>query len=222
MGQKINPINIRLGYTARWRSRWFDLKNYPDNLLQDYKIRQLIKTKLKKAAIARVDIERLRNEIVVNIHTSRPGVIIGRGGSGVEKLLQQIKKLVAGNVKIDIVEVRNPESNAAVVAHQIVEQIERRIPFRRAIKFALQAAKRAKIDGIKIVVAGRLNGAEIARKEMFISGKIPLHTFRHYIDYSNQVAFTTYGTVGVKVWIFKAGRKDSEIGNNKVIENNHK
>ena len=221
MGQKINPISVRLGYTARWRSRWFDLKNYPDNLLQDYKIRQLIKTKLKKAAVARVDIERLSNEVVVSIHTARPGVIIGRGGAGVEELRQQIKKLIAGNVKIDILEVRNPESNAAIVAHQIVEQIERRIPFRRAIKFAVQAAKRARVDGIKIIVAGRLNGAEIARKEMFIDGKIPLHTLRHYIDYSNQVAYTTYGTVGVKVWIFKAGEKDGKVSN-KSTENNQK
>lgn len=221
MGQKINPISVRLGYTTQWRSRWFDLKNYPDNLLQDYKIRQLIKTKLKKAAIARVDIERLSNEIVISIYTSRPGVIIGRGGAGIEELRKQIKRLIANNVKINIIEIRNPEANAGVVAHQIVEQIERRIPFRRTIKFAIQAANRAKVDGIKIIVSGRLNGAEIARKEMFISGKIPLHTFRHYIDYSNQVAYTTYGTVGVKVWIFKAGEKDGKASN-KLTENNQK
>ncbi|OGB74439.1 30S ribosomal protein S3 [candidate division Kazan bacterium RBG_13_50_9] len=208
MGQKVNPVSARLGYTAKWRSRWFDLKNYKTNLLEDYEIRQIIKKDLRKAAVARVDIERLVNEIVVNIYTARPGMIIGRGGAGVEGLKQKIKKAIGRSVKIDITEVRNPEGDAAVVAHQIVEQIEKRIPFRRAIRGALDAAHRSKIDGIKIIIAGRLNGADIARRELFIHGKVPLHTLRHYIDYAGDVAYTTYGTVGVKVWIFKAGEID--------------
>lgn len=211
MGQKINPISVRLGYTTRWRSRWFDLKNYKVNLLQDYKIRELINTDLRKASIAKIEIERFSKEIIIKIHTSRPGVIIGRGGAGVEELRKKIVKIVGQqDIKIDILEVRNPESNAAIVANQIVEQIEKRIPFRRAIRSALDPREKTNIDGMKIVISGRLNGAEIARKEMFIKGKVPLHTFRHYIDYANKVAHTTYGTIGVKVWIFKEGEKDEE------------
>lgn len=208
MGQKVNPISARLGYTTRWRSRWFDLKNYRANLLEDYQLRQVVEQSLRKAAIARIEIERFSNEIIVSIYTARPGIIIGRGGAGVEELRKKIKRAIGKDVKVDIVEVKNPESNAAVVAHQIVEQIERRIPFRRAIRGAMDAAQRMKVDGIKITVAGRLNGADIARRELFIRGKIPLHTFRHYIDYAGRVAYTTYGTVGVKVWIFKEGEKE--------------
>lgn len=215
MGQKINPISVRLGHSATWRSRWFDLKNYRKNLLGDYRIRELIERDLKKAAISRIEIERLSNEVVIKIHTARPGVVIGRGGAGVEELRKKINKLVDKNVKIDILEVKDPEANAAVIAHQIVEQIEKRIPFRRAIRSVMQSAERTKIDGIKIMIAGRLNGAEIARSEKFIKGKIPLHTFRHYIDYSNKIAHTTYGTIGVKVWVFKEGVKE-EIVNNKT------
>lgn len=208
MGHKINPISFRLGGTARWRSRWFDLKNYQTNLLEDYKLRQFLQRELKKAALARIEIERLSNEIIVNIHTARPGVVIGRGGAGAEDLRNKLKQIINKSVKINIIEVKNPETNAAVVAHQIAEQIEKRIPFRRAVRGVLEAAIRHKIDGIKIIVAGRLNGAEIARREMFIHGKIPLHTLRNYIDFASQTAYTTYGTIGIKVWIFKAGDKE--------------
>lgn len=214
MGQKINPISFRLGGSAKWRSRWFDLKNYQTNLLEDYKIRKFLELELKKAAIAKIEIERLSNEVVVNIHTARPGLVIGRGGAGVEELRKKIKVIIGKDIKLNIIEVKNPETNAAVVAHQIVEQIEKRIPFRRAIRGVIEAATRHKIDGIKIIIAGRLNGAEIARKEMFIRGKIPLHTLRHFIDYAQHTAYTTYGTVGVKVWVFKEGEK--EIENNPV------
>jgi len=221
MGQKVNPISARLGYTSRWKSRWFNLKNYKDNLLQDYKIRELINNSLRKASISKIEIERFNNEVIIKINTSRPGVIIGRGGSGVEALRKNIIKIVGNqNVKVDIVEVKNPESNAAIVAYQIVEQIERRIPFRRAIRSAMQSAEKTKIDGIKIMVSGRLNGAEIARKETFINGKIPLHTLRHYIDYASTTAYTTYGTVGVKVWIFKEGVKDKDVDQPKARKTN--
>ncbi|MFA5270226.1 MAG: 30S ribosomal protein S3 [Patescibacteria group bacterium] len=208
MGHKINPISVRLGYTSQWKSRWFDAKNYAPNLLEDYKIRQLLNAELRKAAVERIEIERLSHSVVVTIHTARPGVIIGRGGAGVEALRQKVKKAINRDVKIDIVEVRNPESSAAVLALQIVEQIERRMPFRRAIRGVVESATRSRVDGIKVEIAGRLNGAEIARREMFIKGSVPLHTLRHFIDFSKQTAFTTYGTIGVKVWVFKAGAHD--------------
>ncbi|MFH0912207.1 MAG: 30S ribosomal protein S3 [Patescibacteria group bacterium] len=211
MGQKINPISNRLGYTARWRSRWFDLKQYPSYLLEDHKLRQLIQRQLRKASIARVEIERFGNEVVTNVFAAKPGLIIGRGGSGIEELRKQIKAMLGRDIKVNIIEVKDPESNAAIIANQIVEQIERRLPFRRAVKGVMNAAQRMKIAGIKIVVSGRLNGAEIARTEMFVNGKIPLHTLRHYIDYANRVAHTTYGEIGVKVWVFKEGEKDNEL-----------
>jgi len=210
MGQKINPISNRLGYTARWRSRWFDLKNYPMYLLEDQKIRKLVDKQLRKASLSKIEIERFGNDAVVNIFAARPGMIIGHGGASIENLRKQIKSLISRDVKVNIIEIRNPETNAAVIANQIVEQIEKRLPFRRAVKGAMGAAQRGKIDGIKIIVAGRLNGAEIARTELFVNGKIPLHTFRHFIDYSQREAHTTYGTIGVKVWVFKEGEKDFE------------
>ncbi|OGB75204.1 30S ribosomal protein S3 [candidate division Kazan bacterium RIFCSPHIGHO2_01_FULL_49_10] len=208
MGHKVNPISARLGYTSQWKSRWFDAKNYGPNLLEDYKIRKLLEAELRKAAVERIEIERLLNSVVVAIHTARPGVIIGRGGAGVEALRQKIKKAIGRDIKLDILEVRNPEGSATVLAHQIVEQIERRMPFRRAIRGVMESASRSRVDGIKVEIAGRLNGAEIARREMFIKGSVPLHTLRHFIDFSKQTAFTTYGTIGVKVWVFRKGIQD--------------
>ncbi|MBN2585409.1 30S ribosomal protein S3 [Patescibacteria group bacterium] len=209
MGHKVNPISVRLGYTAQWKSRWFDAKNYAPNLLEDYHMRKLIDGELKKAAVERIEIERLSHSVVIKIHTARPGMIIGRGGAGVEALRQKIKKLIGRDVKLDIVEVRNPEANATVLALQIVEQIERRMPFRRAIRGVMESASRSRVDGIKVEIAGRLNGAEIARREMFIKGSVPLHTLRHFIDFSKKTAFTTYGTIGVKVWVFRSGAQET-------------
>lgn len=208
MGQKINPISNRLGYTTRWKSRWFDLKNYPAYLIEDQKIRKLIDKQLRKASLSKIEIERFGTDIVVNIFAARPGMIIGHGGASIENLRKQIKVLIKKDIKVNIVEIQNPETNAAVIANQVVEQIEKRLPFRRAVKGAMGAALRGKIDGIKIIVSGRLNGAEIARTELFVNGKIPLHTFRHFIDYAQRVAHTTYGTIGVKVWVFKEGEKE--------------
>ena len=210
MGQKVNPISNRLGYTVRWRSRWFDLKNYSTYLLEDQKLRQLIGKQLKKASLAQIEIERFGHEVVVNIFAAKPGMIIGHAGASIEELRKKIKAEVGRDVKINIIEVKDPESNAAIIGNQIVDQIERRLPFRRAVKGSLMAAQKTKIDGIKIIVAGRLNGAEISRSEMFVQGKIPLHTFRHFIDYAQREAHTTYGTIGVKVWVFKEGVKDTE------------
>jgi small subunit ribosomal protein S3 len=201
MGQKINPQLFRLGITTNWQSRWFDSKNYAKYLLEDYHIRKTILNKFKKA-VADIEIERFGKEVNITIITSRPGVIIGRGGSGVEELKKAIKKVSSlPNVTVNIREVKNPEVVAGVIANGIVEQIEKRIPFRRAMKQALEAAKQAHAEGIRIVVAGRLNGAEIARTESLSYGKVPLHTIRQFIDYASKTAFTTYGTIGVKVWV---------------------
>jgi len=210
MGNKINPISNRLGYTARWRSRWFDLKNYPAYLLEDEKLRKLINKDLRKASLAKIDIERFGTDLVINIYAAKPGLIIGHGGASIEELRKKLKKAIGREVKVNIIEVRDPESNAAIIANQIVEQIEKRLPFRRAAKGAMNAAQKSKISGIKIVLSGRLNGAEIARTEMFSHGKLPLHTFRHFIDYALREAHTTYGIIGVKVWVFKEGEKDAE------------
>lgn len=203
MGQKIHPKLFRLGQTATWQSRWFDLKQYTKFLKDDHMIRRLIMDKFKKAAIAEVEIERFGTETNVTVHTARPGVIIGRGGAGIETLKKKISQSASGTININIQEVRNPETNAAVVASNIAEQIERRIPFRRIIKQALEAAKQAKVEGVRISVAGRLNGAEIARRETLSFGKVPLHTIKQKIDYAQRVAYTTYGTIGIKVWIMK-------------------
>jgi len=203
MGQKIHPKLFRLGQTATWQSRWFDLKRYAKFLKDDHMIRRLIMDKFKKSAIAEVDIERFGTEINVTVHTARPGVIIGRGGAGIETLKKKISQSTSGTININIQEVRNPETNAAVVASNIAEQIERRIPFRRIIKQALEAAKQAKVEGVRISVAGRLNGAEIARRETLSFGKVPLHTIKQKIDYAERIAYTTYGTIGIKVWIVK-------------------
>ena len=210
MGQKINPISNRLGYTTMWRSRWFDLRNYPQYLLEDDKLRKLISRQLKKASVAKIDIERFGQDAIINIYAAKPGMIIGRGGASIEELRKKIKTAVGRDAKINIIEVKDPEANAAIIANQIVEQIEKRLPFRRAAKGAMNAAQKMRVDGIKIIISGRLNGAEISRSEMFTTGKLPLHTFRHFIDYAGREAHTTYGVIGVKVWVFREGAKESE------------
>ncbi len=210
MGQKINPKLFRLGNTTTWSSRWFDDKHYAKFLLADYHIRAITLKKFKRA-VADIDIERTGTNLIVNVSTARPGVIIGRGGAGVEELKNDIKKIAGGNVTVNIVEIKNPEGSAAVIANSIVEQIEKRIPFRRALKQSLESAKQARVEGAKVTVAGRLNGAEIARTESLSYGKIPLHTIKHHIDYAARTALTTYGTIGVKVWI--SPRVEEETNN---------
>jgi len=201
MGQKIHPHLFRLGTSSQWHSRWFDIKNYPKLLLEDYKIRQLVNDKFRKS-VTDLDIERVGADLTLNIITSRPGVIIGRGGAGVEEIKKMIKQLTqTANVNVNIQEVSNPETSAAVIANNIIEQIEKRIPFRRAIKQSLESARQAKAEGVRIVISGRLNGAEIARREVFSFGKVPLHTIKRFIDYAFRTAYTTYGTIGVKVWV---------------------
>ncbi|MDD5605833.1 MAG: 30S ribosomal protein S3 [Patescibacteria group bacterium] len=211
MGQKVHPRLFRLGQTTKWGSRWFDIKNYRQYLLQDYTIRQVIVRRFPRSGIADIDIERFGSEIRVTIHTSRPGVIIGRGGAGIETAKKEIAKTVKDKLEIEIKEVKNPESNAAVIASNIAEQIERRLPFRRAVKQSIEAAKQARVQGIRISVAGRLNGADIARTEIFNFGKVPLHTIKQQVDYALRTAYTTYGTIGVKVWVLASKEaQDSE------------
>lgn len=203
MGKKSHPLGLRVGYSMNWQSRWFDLKNYARYLWEDYQIREYLFKRLKRAALARVEIERFGSQAQITLATARPGLVIGRGGSELEELKRGLKKIVSGEAKLNVQEIKSPEAEAAVVAAIIVEQIERRIPFRRAIKAALEGAQRLKVKGMKVVIAGRLNGAEISRTELFHFGTVPLHTFRVPIDYAQRTAFTTYGTVGVKVWIYR-------------------
>lgn len=206
MGQKVNPIAFRLGILYQAKSRWFnDKKNYRLFLRQDVQIRDWIKEKLKTARVSHVNIERSGNTMKIHIHTSRPGVIIGRGGSALEDLKKGVKKLVDPKINIDlnIIEVKKPDLEADLVMQNIVEQLEKRIPFRKAMKRAIGQVMAAGGLGVKVMVSGRLNGAEIARTEMLAEGKIPLHTLRADIDYANDVAHTTYGTIGVKTWIYK-------------------
>ncbi|HFC76685.1 MAG TPA: 30S ribosomal protein S3 [Candidatus Moranbacteria bacterium] len=208
MGQKVNPKGIRLGITTTWRSRWFGGKEYAKNLREDVGIRESIMKQWKKASIADVEIERFDNDIKIIIFTSRPGILIGRGGSGIEDISKFIKKnFFSGErlkINIDIKEVRNFESNASIVAQQVAEQLEKRVPFRRIMKTTLDQAEKNKIvKGAKIEVSGRLGGAEMSRKEWLSRGTIPLQTLRADIDFSRATARTTYGAIGIKVWIYK-------------------
>ncbi|PJE59840.1 MAG: 30S ribosomal protein S3 [Candidatus Portnoybacteria bacterium CG10_big_fil_rev_8_21_14_0_10_44_7] len=211
MGRKVHPFIFRIGQTTNWKSRWFLQKNYALFLEQDVRMRDFLEKKLKRAGLDRVEIERSAGKIDVHVFSARPGLIIGRGGSGVEELRKTLQKIVdkkstaqKQTVKLNIEEVRDVNAKAMVVAGQIVEQIEKRMPFRRVLKQTLEKVAQSKgVLGVKIAVAGRLNGAEIARREWLSKGKIPLQTLRANIDYATATAFTTYGTIGVKVWIYK-------------------
>jgi small subunit ribosomal protein S3 len=203
MGQKINPISLRLGINRTWDSRWFAGKDYPVKLLQDIKIRAHVFAALKTAGVARVVIERAASKTAVSIHTARPGVIIGKKGSDIEKLSKDLAKFTGGEVSVNIVEIRKPEMDAQLVADGIAQQLERRVSFRRAMKRAVQSALRLGAGGIRVNCSGRLAGAEIARREWYREGRVPLHTLRADVDYAISRASTTYGIIGVKVWIFK-------------------
>lgn len=202
MGHKVNPKSFRLGESADWNVKWFDTKNYPTLLGEDIRIRDFLAKRLSRSSIAGIDIERSKNQVTITIHAARPGVIIGRGGAGIELLRKQLAKLSTSKMQINIEEVRQPDLAARVVAESIATQLEKRIAFRRAIRQALERVTKAGAEGVKIRVAGRLNGAEMARQEMQHRGKVPLHTIRAGIDYAHVNARTTYGTIGVKVWIY--------------------
>jgi len=203
MGQKVNPIGLRLGVNRTWDSRWFAGKDYAAKLLQDIKLREHIFEVLKQAGVARVVIERAANKTTVTIHTARPGVIIGKKGSDIEKLRKDLSKFTGGDVALNIVEIRKPEMDAQLVADGVAQQLERRVSFRRAMKRAVQSALRLGAGGIRIACSGRLAGAEIARREWYREGRVPLHTLRADIDYATSEALTTYGIIGVKIWIYK-------------------
>ena len=204
MGQKVNPIGMRLQVNRTWDSRWYaDTKDYGDLLLEDLKIREFIKTECKQAGVARVIIERPHKKCRVTIHTARPGVIIGKKGADIEVLRKKIAAMTDSELHLNIVEVRKPELDAALVGESIAQQLERRVSFRRAMKRAVQNAMRMGALGIRVNVAGRLGGAEIARTEWYREGRVPLHTLRADIDYAHAEAATPYGIIGIKVWIFK-------------------
>ena len=204
MGQKVNPIGLRLGINRTWDSRWYSSKaEYGKLLHEDMKIRDVLMKNLKQAAISKIIIERPHKKCRVNIHSARPGVVIGKKGADIDKLRKLVSKLTDSEVAINIVEVRKPEIDATLVADSIAQQLERRVAFRRAMKRAVQSAMRLGAEGIRINCSGRLGGAEIARMEWYREGRVPLHTLRADIDYGVATAFTTFGTCGVKVWIFK-------------------
>jgi small subunit ribosomal protein S3 len=207
VGQKIHPVGFRLGITQEHRSRWFaDERRYPELLQEDFKIRQFIQKNLSNAGISQVRIERKADQIELEVHTARPGVVVGRGGTGIESLRTGLQELLGGSnrqIRINVVEVAKVDADAALIAEYIAQQLERRVSFRRVVRQAIQRAQRAGIEGIKVQVSGRLNGAEIARTEWTREGRVPLHTLRADIDYSYCTAKTIYGILGVKVWVFK-------------------
>ena len=203
MGQKVNPHGIRLGIVKDWDAKWFADKDFADNLHEDIKIRDYLKNKLQAAGVSRIETERSKNRLKLTIHTAKPGMVIGRGGSGIEELREGLKGYTTKRVDINIQEIKQPEMDATLVAENIAGQLERRIAFRRAMKQAVGRTMRLGAKGIKVALAGRLGGAEIARKEAYREGSIPLHTLRADSDYGTAEAHTTYGRIGVKVWIFK-------------------
>ena len=204
MGHKVNPVGMRLQVNRTWDSRWYaDTKDYGDLLLEDLKLREFIKAECKQAGVARVIIERPHKKCRVTIHTARPGVIIGKKGADIEVLRKKLAAMTASELHLNIVEVRKPELDAQLVGESIAQQLERRVSFRRAMKRAVQNAMRMGAQGIRVNVAGRLGGAEIARTEWYREGRVPLHTLRADIDYAHSEASTPYGIIGIKVWIFK-------------------
>jgi len=203
MGQKVNPIGLRLGVNRTWDSRWFAGKDYGELLHQDLKLRDYIMERLNQAGASRVVIERPAKKARITIHTARPGVVIGKKGADIEKLRQDVARMTNSEVALNIVEIRKPEIDAKLVAENIAQQLVRRVAFRRAMKRAVQSAMRLGAEGIRINCGGRLGGAEIARTEWYREGRVPLHTLRADIDYGTATAKTTYGTCGVKVWVFK-------------------
>ena len=203
MGQKVNPIGLRLGIVKTWESRWYAAKNYSDYILEDYNIRKFIKKKLYHAGISRIEIERSSKRVRLRIFTSRPGIVIGKKGSEISQLKKELERTIPHEVLIDIQEVRKPEIDAQLVAENIALQIVRRVAFRRAMKRGVSSAMRFGAKGVKIICSGRLGGAEMARTEWYKEGRVPLHTLRADIDYGFIEANTTYGIVGVKVFIFK-------------------
>lgn len=211
MGQKINPVSLRLGIVRGWDSNWYGGKTFSDKLVEDQKIRDYVQARIPKGGIAKVVIERTLKRITLTIHTARPGVVIGKGGGEVDKIKEELKKITNKDVQINIFEIKRPELDAKLVGESIAQQIEARISYKRAMKQAIASAMRVGAEGIKVKVSGRLAGADMARTEQYKEGRIPLHTLRADIDYAISEAQTVYGKIGIKVWIFKGeiyGKRD--------------
>ena len=203
MGQKTHPVGYRLGVIRGWDSNWYSEDDLQDKLVEDEEIRLYLHARLRRAGLSRAVIERTPKRVILTLHTSRPGVVIGRGGSEVEKLREELKKLTGKDIQINISEIKRPELDATLVAKNIAQQLEGRISFRRAMKQSMTAAMRMGAEGVRIRVAGRLGGAEMGRTEEYLEGRVPLHTIRADIDFARETAFTIYGTIGVKVWIHR-------------------
>jgi len=213
LGQKVNPIGLRVGIIRGWDSNWFESKSYATKLLEDKKIRAYIRKRLQKAGISSIIIDRTSKNIILTIHTSRPGVVIGKSGKEIAQLEQELKQITDKEVKIQITEIKRPELDAYLVAENIASQLEGRISFRRAMKGSITSAMRMGAEGIRVMCAGRLGGAEMARTEQYKEGRIPLHTIRADIDYATATAQTIYGSIGIKVWICRGeilGKRSSE------------
>ncbi|MTB49926.1 30S ribosomal protein S3 [Lewinella sp. W8] len=211
MGQKTNPIGNRLGYIRGWDSNWYADKEYAANVIEDEKLRQYLGTRIEKGGIARIIIERTLKRVTLTIHTSRPGIIIGKGGREIEQIRQELHRLTKKDIQINIIEIRKPELDANIVAESIAKQIEARINYRRAIKTSIASTMRASAEGIKVRISGRLNGSDMSRTEEYKEGRTPLHTFRADIDYAHKEAHTVYGRIGIKVWLCKGevlGKRD--------------
>jgi small subunit ribosomal protein S3 len=202
MGQKVHPIGFRLGVTRTWDSRWFSKRDYQKLLHEDIKLRRYLKEKLYSAGIARIEIERAAGKVKINVHTARPGIVIGKKGAGVESLKADVQKLSSAEVFLNIIEVKNPEGNAQLIAESVAAQLEKRVAFRRAMKKCMTSAFKQGVKGIKIRVSGRLGGADIARAEWYSEDSVPLHTLRANVDYGEGTARTTYGQIGVKTWVY--------------------
>ncbi len=211
MGQKVNPVGLRLGIIKGWDSNWYGGKTFADKLVEDTKIRKYVSARIPKGGIAKIVIERTIKRITLTIHTARPGVVIGKGGSEVDKIKEELKKITGKDIQINIFEIKRPELDSVLVGESIAQQLQARISYRRAMKQSIASAMRVGAQGIKIKVSGRLGGAEMARTEMYKEGRIPLHTLRADIDYAISEAQTVYGKIGIKVWIFKGevfGKRD--------------
>lgn len=211
MGQKVNPVGLRLGIIRGWESSWYGGREFADKLIEDEQIRKYIAARIPKGAISRIVIERTLKRITLTIHTARPGIVIGKGGNEVDKIKEELKKITGKDIQINIYEIKRPEIDAKLVGESIAQQLENRISYRRAMKQAISSAMRVGAQGIKVRLSGRLGGAEMARTEEYKEGRVPLHTLRADIDYAISEALTVYGKIGIKVWIFKGeifGKRD--------------
>lgn len=210
MGQKVNPKSMRLKINETWESLWFNTQTYAKDLVCDLEVRNMLLKRLKDASVSRIMITRDANKTVVNIYSGRPGVIIGRGGAGTDELKKLLAGKLGGRVQINIIEVKKPDADAAIIAQNVSNQLEKRIPFRRAMKQSIEKAKEAGVMGVKIIISGRLNGADIARSEKAIYGTVPLSTFKSNIQYHAMQSHTTYGVIGVKVWVYNGDKETVE------------